>query len=846
MAWELLAAQAIQTALNTAAEGPSAQISAFAGMLDHSAAALPDQQLLAPGQLGQTKPTELAAHASTHSHTTFPNKAMMSQADHPYQGSLQVPAIAAHPQLTTRASGPAAATAAAAAGGGQKAMTAAPAAGQQIPQALQPRGDLSDGGTTDGSISESEREDPAAAAAAAQGYASDSEADRSSMDGNGPELTGDAHRGPLSWQHAPQVGAPADQAAGIPPGSFAAPASTPATAGSSIISALAAALRQQQGSMAPMHSLAPAAAPAAAQAPAPLPGPQHGGMGMGVDLAQPPLSATADLLQLLVGLVRQASSRQQAPPATGARTEGVGGLTVGADRHSSAPGTVTGSIPMQQQQQQQREQQYLHWQQQLHAAVASSAASARPTSSGALTAVSPAAMAVAAALTGIKPVIATSAAPAAAAVPHLAAAAVPAIMKRKASSSLPSSPGVLSPAAGGMYPAGISSSMTGQLLSSLAAQIPVQPHGCFNGNFFPAPPAAPAAGRARPGGNAGTAAPSAWMGSAAAGAGAQRGRGFPTRATPEPDDEADATDDEFDIRATAALAAAAARGGAGVCMQDDACEGMDVDVSPSMAAAAAAMAGLAGLNCNSSGGGSAAAAGGSAAAGAVKAAQAQRSRKAQRLAGDMDGSQGQAGALACSLQQYQQAQYSQHGMTSGVQSSSAAAAAAAAATAGADVQDPAAAAAAMLAGSLSWAQHWYGSWAPPAAAEFGAPSGMAAGLPDATAAAAAAAEAGAYPWGQHTAGTVPVGMGWGSAPGQQQQQQMPAPRQRSKAAAGKAGVSRPQYFVAHAALLVLHVIAQQCHSTVLHIGMRPENLQPLQAPVVHVIEARLGLYVMLS
>lgn len=546
-----------------------------------------------------------------------------------------------------------------------------------------------------------------------------------------------------------------------------APAAAPE---SGLISALAAIIRQQDLKQ-QQQGLSTGAADAGAtsvparmgfRAPAVAVTPVGGSL-QGSRSSSQPLASPADLLNLLLGLGRGTAMPQAVAPAPAALAAAdalSGGGTAawpqqqGQQMMSSLPGSAQGTFP-----------------------AAFTAAPGLPGASSARReAGPPSSLAVAAALAALGPASVPRAAPAAAAAAAAGlSAARPmgahALMKRKASGSLPSSPVVLSTynsprglAGSSADAAGGASGCAGEVGSGVlrgqmpGMQLPPHPRGCFSGSAYEAgsgPAAAVIAASTAAGASGGAGArrtgavssalhePQAWTGlaAAAAGAGGIGLRGFPTRATREAEAEGREEGDLNDLllQATAAALHAAkaptgSRGGVGnlagkgrveelqVAAAADGGEDMEVDVSPTMAAAAAAMSGLARLGSSGLGGESAAgrlrskAAAASAAAAAAlggtasaKKKAAAHSRKAMQVDAGSSGGASGGGAAGGIMGAHQDPSVAD------------AAAAAAALTA--------VAAAGMLAGSLNWGRQWYdGSSNQSAAAAAGEGGGDAGGL----------------------------------------------------------------------------------------------------------------------
>ena len=325
----------------------------------------------------------------------------------------------------------------------------------------------------------------------------------------------------------------------------------------------------------------------------------------------------------------------------------------------------------------------------------------------------------------------------------VAAATGAGVMKRKASSSIPSSPAALSPrhSDAGAPPladaASTARALLTQLLASIRAPLATSAPGNMSSSGYgqraipagaaPAACAAPvgtagmSAGTSRVGASGASAAcmgsasaqglpePRGWM--ATAGPGAGGSRGFRTAAHDGPEAE-DPTCSHI-LQQSGATPACRTVGAAGACAERGWGDGsteddVDVVVSPSMAAAAAAMADLSHLFYDSTACNPPAAA----EAGQTGASTAARSRKAMRQDAAAARGEGTSGGGVGAWQHCQEQHWQQSGSSSR----------AVAATAGYNTQqDPtqaeaAAAAAAMAAvasagmtaGSMGWNQLWHG------------------------------------------------------------------------------------------------------------------------------------------
>lgn len=566
--------------------------------------------------------------------------------------------------------------------------------------------------------------------------------------------------------------------------------------------------------------------------------PVHAGIG-----ASQPLSSHADLLHaLLLGLISSSTAATQSNTATF--------TAQGNASTAAAPGAVAQALcktppmmqvpaansaatsaadPVQLQQVLQDQQQPSQHQQPLRVAVSAPAAAFPPS------ALSTAQSALLRASSLLKPASpgATAASPGLFRLGSATAgaAAVAGVMKRKASSSIPSSPAVLSPGRGnsGNLDAANPSMLLAQILAKMQAPPAAHPHGYYSSGFgqpggqscnpagagvglAAAGAGAPGASRAEQvvgarghsisrGSARGLQEPRGWTNLAAApSAGVDSEMGFPTGPTYDPEgEEAPGWQGQVRSSTVACRAVGAARAGGSRGWADgSAGDEMEVDVSPSMAAAAAAMAGLADLIPDSLGPGGAAAAEAGQAGGREEA----HSRKAIRHNASDTLGEGSTGGGMNPWQHCQEQQGAQlmSGSGTGAYGAPGDPMAAAAAAAGAAYANAlaAVATAGMMAGSLGWSQQWYGSSSADggnagAGMMPGVPAMLPFGLPGAGTAAAAAAvgegAAGGFNWGapgQQAMGGFPVDMmmawqaGMLGQQGQSQQSHKPPPRPRSR------------------------------------------------------------------
>lgn len=603
---------------------------------------------------------------------------------------------------------------------------------------------------------------------------------------------------PAGNAHAQHVDSPAadkeptNQAA--PAGSIAEPSTAVARLGGasepSVISELAAALKQQQQPITPaaaaaqslstaftelleraarMQRVSPVQLALTAAAAAAMPstaGLQEGTRPYmphnSTESQAPPVGSTADLLQLFQGLVSSSSVLQGATVASAQAAIAVPAQFAAAASGPASHATLLATQPVP------RQLPQLHKLMMRRSSDSMSLADpstgpVMPGGNSALAAASPGALAAAAILMGLKPLALPRARAAG------SAAVVPGVMKRKASSSLSTTPVcVLSPAGSAGLPDNIrpagAAGGEGPAGHVLNFQVPMQTQDCFSdGAYLSAalPPAAAAAaggrgsfgqskGAIRRGraGYSGLQEPSAWMDAELAATLAVYGddRALPTMGTADATEDLD--EDKLLQRAVAnarqhrqhhVLEAAVAAAAAGSSGNRDSAEedgdGMDVDavdiVSPTvgaivtMAAAAAALAGFADVEYRSTGDDSAGAhffspqkAGPM--KGGYSPSKRMNGRKAMRvLDGDAEAAAGEAEGYEASY--LFSGQHRPRSLSAPAQSGRTAnkgvkpSAFAAADATSKQHQDAAAAAAAarLLAGSLVWPQHRYGRAAAP-------------------------------------------------------------------------------------------------------------------------------------